>query len=162
MIGPVLVSEVIVTLKYDLFLPTLTWLITSLKCFLFFGLHINDKSVVDSFANNQLRVLSKSVILIFWWNDVASGSGSDVALTNLTRFAINTDTGNCFLFFFLLNLKTEGSSYSCCNTYFLNLIVVSACACHFCFTALRHSGGDPGVVSQATPFAERVWSCCNH
>ena len=34
----------------------------------------------------------------------ASGSGSDVALTNMTRFAINTDTGNCFL---LLNLKIE-------------------------------------------------------
>ena len=70
---------------------------------------------------------------------VGSSSGSDVALTNLTRFAINTDTGNCFLF--LLNLKTVGSSYSCCNTNFLNLICCFS-FCYFCFTALTEDISD--------------------
>ena len=97
------------------------------KHLLFFGFF---KCVIDSgfWAN---RSFSNSGGIMF-----SSGSGSDVAFTNFTRFSIYTDTGNCC--FFLLNRKTEGGSYSCCRTNFLNLICCFS-LCNLHFTALTEA-----------------------
>jgi len=90
------------------------------KHLLFFGFFINNKCVIDSgfWAN---RSFSNSGGIMF-----SSGSGSDVAFTNFTRFSINTDTGNCCLFFWIGKQKEDHTPVA--EQTFWTWFAVSSCA----------------------------------